>query len=271
VLLAVPMVLEMMMESVFVGADVFFVGRLGPDAVATVGITESLMTVMYALAIGLSIGAAATVARVRGSFDNGLRQWMAVFEGGCGRRKGSEKHSGIRPHQLNAVRRLDRACHNDRELRDGGALGVREQRTTDHLRPQHGTRDAGDDHGRPIANHSVAHINDDRHLVGPVWISCARFIPQPEHPRAGDAVDDAADHADAQPRDVINEQGKCVGADANGDWLECIRLRILATVGGECRGERDGGDQDTRGVLLCHGLLLRARWTTATSITLSLT
>ena len=69
VLLAVPMVLEMMMESVFVVADVFFVGRLGPDAVPTVGITESLMTVMYALAIGLSIGAAATVARRVGEKD----------------------------------------------------------------------------------------------------------------------------------------------------------------------------------------------------------
>jgi putative MATE family efflux protein len=63
------MVLEMMMESVFVVADVFFVSRLGPDAVATVGITESWMTVMYALAIGLSIGAAATVARRVGEKD----------------------------------------------------------------------------------------------------------------------------------------------------------------------------------------------------------
>jgi putative MATE family efflux protein len=69
VLLAVPMVLEMMMESVFAVADVFFVGRLGADAVATVGITESLMTVIYAVAIGLSIGATATVARRIGERD----------------------------------------------------------------------------------------------------------------------------------------------------------------------------------------------------------
>lgn len=69
VLLAVPMVLEMFMESVFAVADVFFVGRLGPDAIATVGITESLMTVIYAVAIGLSIGATATVARRIGERD----------------------------------------------------------------------------------------------------------------------------------------------------------------------------------------------------------
>lgn len=71
-LLSVPMVLEMLMESVFVVCDVFYVSHITKDAkeaVATVGFTESLMTLVYTLAIGLSIGTMATVARRIGERD----------------------------------------------------------------------------------------------------------------------------------------------------------------------------------------------------------
>jgi putative MATE family efflux protein len=63
VLLAIPMVLEMGMESIFAVVDVFWVSRLGPDAIATVGLTESMLTLVYTAAMGLSIGVSAVVAR----------------------------------------------------------------------------------------------------------------------------------------------------------------------------------------------------------------
>jgi putative MATE family efflux protein len=68
--LAIPMVLEMVMESVFAVCDVFFVSKLGASAVATVGLTESWVVLIYAAAMGLAIAASATVARRTGERDH---------------------------------------------------------------------------------------------------------------------------------------------------------------------------------------------------------
>lgn len=78
VLLAVPMVLEMCMESLFGVVDVFWVAHLGADAITTIGLTETCLTLVYVIALGLGMGATALVARRVGEKDEEAAGVVAV-------------------------------------------------------------------------------------------------------------------------------------------------------------------------------------------------
>lgn len=68
-MLSIPMILEMMMESIFAIVDIWYVSQVSENAVATIGLTESVLTLVYAVAIGLSMAATAVVARRTGEKD----------------------------------------------------------------------------------------------------------------------------------------------------------------------------------------------------------
>jgi putative MATE family efflux protein len=83
-LLAVPMILELVMESTFAVADIFFVGKLGPSAVATVGLTETYLYLLYSLAMGLAMAVTAIIARRVGEKnmdDAGTTAVQSIFLG----------------------------------------------------------------------------------------------------------------------------------------------------------------------------------------------
>jgi putative MATE family efflux protein len=69
-MLSIPMILEMLMESIFALVDIMYVSQVSVNAVATIGLTESVITLVYAVAIGLSMAATAVVARRIGEKDN---------------------------------------------------------------------------------------------------------------------------------------------------------------------------------------------------------
>ena len=87
VLLAIPMMLELVMESTFGLVDIYFVGKLGPPAIAAVGLTGSVIIVVFAIVMGLSMGTTATVARRIGEGSPeaaGLAAWQAILAGVMG-------------------------------------------------------------------------------------------------------------------------------------------------------------------------------------------
>ncbi|MBK8699106.1 MAG: hypothetical protein IPN29_06010 [Saprospiraceae bacterium] len=82
-LLSIPLILELSLESLFAIVDIFFVGRLGENAIAVVGYTEAMITIIYSIAIGLSTAATAVISRRIGEKSPGeaaVAAGQAIFD-----------------------------------------------------------------------------------------------------------------------------------------------------------------------------------------------
>jgi Na+-driven multidrug efflux pump len=102
-MLAVPMVLEMLMESLFAVVDAFYVSRVGIEALTTVALTEAVMMLVYSIAIGLSMSATAFVARRTGEKNlkeaaTSAVQALYLAFARFGRVSPAEIRCGSRPH-----------------------------------------------------------------------------------------------------------------------------------------------------------------------------
>ena len=185
-MLAIPMVLELCLESVFAVVDVFFVVRLGADAVATVALTESMLVLIYAVAMGLSVGAMAIVARRIGEKDGdgaaraavqaillgvlvavpvgvvrrGVCAGIAAVHGRvAGRRRQRVVHHGHARRQ----RRDHDAVSHQRGVPGRGRRGDRDARAVDRQRDQHLSRSVPDLRPRSVseARHHRRRGGDD--------------------------------------------------------------------------------------------------------------